>query len=64
MKKFEVHVRVEHWMYVDAENKEQAKKIAQNAVEWNSDSVSDEGGITEDEIEQCYAVLCEEHEDI
>ena len=63
MKKFEVHIRVEHWMYVDAENEEQAKKIAQNAVEFYSDPVSSDG-ITDDAIEICYAVLCEENEDI
>lgn len=60
MKKFEVHVTVEHWMYVSAESKEEAVQLAAEAVESETSAVSDTESISEDEVEICYASLCME----
>lgn len=60
MKKYEVHVHVEHWMYVNAESKKEATKLALDAVEENSDAVADTDAISDDEIAVCYMNICEE----
>lgn len=56
---YAVQVTVKHWMFVEANNKEDAERLAEEAVDWETDLVEDSETIYDDEIVCCYASRCE-----
>lgn len=64
-KKFEVHVKAEHWMFVNADSATEAQEYAEKLVEDQTDNIDDETEKAyEDQVEIIDTVLCEEFYDI